>query len=89
MLGLLKGFGAGMFCLGVAVCFIAFEPLRHGVTTACWFLAFISVLYTSMLVHVTRQALLTGAAPILVTIAMTVVCVAAAAASIVAQYSLM
>ena len=86
MLGLLKGFGAGMFCLGVAVVFIALVPLRSdlahgGLSPAPFFLAFVSIMYTAMLAHVTRFALLPGAAPIVVTITMCALCVAAAAAS--------
>ncbi len=85
ILGLLKGFGAGMFGLGVAVVFIAVEPLRREGTRAHWFLAFISIMYTAMLAHITRFALLPGAAPIVVTIGMCALCVAAAAASIAAK----
>jgi hypothetical protein len=82
ILGLLKGFGAGMFCLGVAVIFIAIEPLRRGAGYVHWFLAFISITYTAMLVHVTRFALLPGAAPIVVTMTMCGLCLAAAGVSI-------
>jgi len=86
LLGLLKGFGAGMFCLGVAFGFVALVPLRASLalgapTAAPYFLALVSIMYTAMLVHVTRFALLPGAAPIAVTITMCVLCVAAAAAS--------
>lgn len=81
-LGLLRGFGAGMFCLGIALVFIAAEPLRGGALFVRWFIAFISIMYTAMLVYVTRVALLPGAAPIAVTMTMCALCVAAAAVSI-------
>jgi hypothetical protein len=82
VLGLLRGFGAGMFCLGLAMVFIAIEPLRRGAMLVHWFMAFISITYTAMLVRVTSKALLPGAAPILVTIVMCTLCVFASAASI-------
>ncbi len=82
LLGLLRGFGAGMFCLGLAMVFIAIEPLRRGAMLVHWFMAFISITYTGMLVRVTSRALLPGAAPILVTIVMCALCVFASAASI-------
>lgn len=86
MLGLLKGFGAGMFCTGIFLTFSAIVPVRLGLFLARWFVAFLSVLYTLLLVHVTRQALLPGAAPIAVTIGMLVLCVLAALASIALQF---
>ena len=52
VLGLLRGFGAGMFCLGLAMVFIAIEPLRRGAMLVHWFMAFISITYTAMLVRV-------------------------------------
>jgi hypothetical protein len=84
MLGLLRGFGAGMFCVGIAVIFIAIEPLRRGALFVQWFLGFFSIVYTALLVHVTRFALLRGAAPILVTTTMCAMCLGAAALSIAA-----
>src|SRR5262245_32193595 len=86
MLGLLKGFGAGMLCVGVLLVFSAVIPLRRGLDMSHWFMAFISIAYTLMLHHVTRTALLPGAAPIAVTWAMSILCLAAAAASITAVY---
>jgi len=81
LLGLLKGFGAGMFCVGVAMVFVATEPFRRGAFLAQWFLAVMSITYTSMLVKITQTALLPGAAPILVTKTMVVICVLATVAS--------
>jgi hypothetical protein len=81
MLGLLKGFGAGMFCLGLSTVFMALGPLRDGAYMAHWFLAFLAIGYTALLVHVTRFALLPHAAPIAVTTTMCALSVAAAIAS--------
>jgi hypothetical protein len=80
MLGLLKGFGAGMFCLGLGMIFIALGPVRDNVYRAHWFIAILSVGYTGLLMHITRFALLPKAAPIEVTTAMLVLTVAAAIA---------
>jgi hypothetical protein len=82
MLALLGGFGAGMLCLGIAIVFIAVQPLRHGDPMVHWFMAFITVGYTAMLVRVTRRGLLPHAAPIVVSTAMCAVCVAASALSL-------
>jgi hypothetical protein len=81
MLGLLKGFGAGMFCLGLSMCFVALGPLRDGAYMAHWFLAFLAIGYTALLVHVTRSALLPHAAPIAVTSIMCALSIAAAIAT--------
>jgi hypothetical protein len=81
MLGLLKGFGAGMLCLGVTILFIALGPLRHGLYLAHWVLAVLAISYSALLVHITRFALLPHAAPILVTTTMCVLSIAAAIAS--------
>ena len=67
ILGLLKGFGAGMLCVGFTTVFVAFGPFREGAYLASFFLAILSITYTLMLVRVTRFALLPGAAPITVT----------------------
>jgi hypothetical protein len=80
MLGLLKGFGAGMFCLGLGVIFITMGPVRDNVYRAHWFIAALTVAYTAILVHVTRFALLPKAAPIAVTTTMLVLSIAAAIA---------
>jgi hypothetical protein len=81
MLGLLKGFGAGMFCLGLSTVFVAMGPLRDGAYMAHWFLGFLAISYTGLLVHVTRFALLPHAAPIAVTTAMCALSVAATVAT--------
>jgi hypothetical protein len=81
ILGLLKGFGAGMLCLGLACVVVALGPLRDGAYQAHWILALITVTYTALLVHITRFALLPGAAPIAVTTAMFVMAIGAALAT--------
>ena len=81
MLGLLKGFGAGMLCLGLSTVFVALGPLRDGAYMAHWFLAFLAISYTALLVHITRFALLPHAAPIAVTTTMCALSIAAAIAS--------
>ena len=80
MLGLLKGFGAGMFCLGIGIVFIALGPVRDNVYRAHWFIAVLTVAYTGLLTHITRFALLPKAAPIEVTTGMLVLSVAASIA---------
>lgn len=81
MLGLLKGFGAGMLCLGLTIIFVALGPLRDGVYMAHWFVAFLAIGYTTLLVHITRFALLPHAAPIAVTTTMSALSIAGAVAS--------
>jgi hypothetical protein len=81
MLGLLKGFGAGMFCLGLSTVFVALGPLRDGAYLAHWFLGFLAISYTALLMHITRFALLPHAAPIAVTTTMCLLSIAAAIAS--------
>ena len=83
MLGLLKGFGAGMLCLGLSTVFVALGPLRDGAYLAHWFLAFLAITYTALLVHITRFALLPRAEPIAVTSTMCALSIAAAIASAV------
>jgi hypothetical protein len=82
ILGLLRGFGAGMFCVGFTTVFSAFGPLRDGAFLAHWFMAVLTIVYTVMLVRVTRFALLPGAAPIAITSIMLGLAVAASAAGI-------
>jgi hypothetical protein len=81
MLGLLKGFGAGMLGLGLTLVFVALGPLRDGAYMAHWFLAVFAIGYTALLVHITRFALLPNAAPIAVTTIMCGLSIAAAIAS--------
>lgn len=83
MLGLLKGFGAGMLCLGLTMAFVAVGPLRDGAYVAHWFLAVLAIGYTALLVHITRVALLPNAAPIAVTTTMCALSIAAAIASFI------
>ena len=77
MLGLLKGFGAGMFCLGLTIVFVALGTVRDHVYRAHLFIAVLTVAYTSLLVHITRFALLPKAAPIEVTMTMLAMSLAA------------
>ena len=65
-LGLLKGFGAGSFGVGLAIILMAFFPLRTGISWARWATAVVALLYTGALVYVTSFALLPGATPIAV-----------------------
>ena len=80
MLGLLKGFGAGMLCLGLTLAFVALGPFRDDAYMAHLFLAVSSISYTALLVHITRFALLPSAAPIAVTTTMCGLSIAAAIA---------
>jgi len=66
-LGLLKGFGTGSFCVGLAIILLALIPLRRGSRWARWVIPVIALTYTSALIYVTSFALLPGATPILVT----------------------
>jgi hypothetical protein len=65
-LGLLKGFGAGAFGVGLAILLMALFPLRMGSSWARWATPVVAVLYTGALVYVTSFALLPGATPIAV-----------------------
>ena len=65
-LGLLKGFGAGAFGVGLAIILMALFPLRTGNGWARWATPVVAVLYTGALVYVTSFALLPGATPIAV-----------------------
>lgn len=65
-LGLLKGFGAGAFGVGLAIILMALFPLRTGSSWARWATPVVAALYTGALVYVTSFALLPGAAPIAV-----------------------
>jgi len=78
MLGLLKGFGAGMFCLGLGIIYVALGPVRDNVYRAEWFIAVMTVGYTGILMHITRSALLPKAAPIAVTTTMLALSIVAA-----------
>ncbi len=80
-LGLLKGFGAGSFCVGLAIILLALVPLRAGSDWARWATPGVAAIYTAALVYVTNFALLPGATPIAVTATMLGFVVAAAVSS--------
>ena len=62
-LGLLKGFGAGSFCVGLAITILALIGFRTGSAWTHWVTPVIAATYTAALVYVTSFALLPGAAP--------------------------
>lgn len=66
MLGLLKGFGAGSFAVGLGVLLLSLVPLRAGRVWARWATPVVALSYAALLLHVTRFALLPDAAPITV-----------------------
>ncbi len=66
-LGLLKGFGAGSLCVGIAILLLTLVPFRAGTRWARWATPGLAATYTVALVYVTNFALLPGAAPITVT----------------------
>ena len=70
ILGLLKGFGAGSFCVGLAIILMAFIPFRRGQTWSRWALPAVAGTYTGSLVYVTKLALVPGATPIAVSLAL-------------------
>ena len=65
-LGLLKGFGAGSFGVGLAIILMAAIPLRGGKGWAVWATPAVAATYTAGLVYVTNFALLPSATPIAV-----------------------
>ena len=78
LLGLLRGFGAGAFCVGFTVIVLALGPLRSGMAWARWVTPVLAGTYADLLLAITRSALLPGATPIAVTAALfCLVCVAA------------
>ncbi len=66
ILGLLKGFGAGSFCVGLAIILMTLIPFRAGSNWSRWAIPAIAAIYTAALVYVTKFALLPGATPIAV-----------------------
>ena len=66
MLGLLKGFGAGSFAVGLGILLLTLVPLRAGRVWARWATPVVALSYAGSLIHVTRFALLPDAAPITV-----------------------
>ncbi len=81
-LGLLKGFGAGAFCVGFATLLLAFIPLRAGQRWARWVTPAVAGSYSAALVYVTQGALLPGATPIAVSVALCAMVVIAAVGSL-------
>ena len=65
-LGLLKGFGAGSFGVGLATVLMALLPLRNGNRWARWATPTVAGGYCAALVYVTNFALLPNAVPIVV-----------------------
>ena len=66
LLGLLKGFGAGSFTVGLGILLLALFPLRADQAWARWVTPAMALIYAALLIHVTRFALLPGAVPITV-----------------------
>ena len=81
-LGLLKGFGAGSFGVGLTILLLGLVPLRTGSRWARWATPAVAGSYTAALVYVTQFALLPGAAPIAVTTALLAMVIVAAVSSI-------
>lgn len=80
-LGLLKGFGAGSFCVGLAITILALIGFRTGSAWTRWVTPVIAATYTAALVYVTSFALLPGATPITVTAILLVFVIVAAISS--------
>lgn len=68
ILGLLKGFGAGSFCVGLAIILMTVIPFRSGRNWSRWAIPVVAATYTGALVYVTTFALLPGANPITITV---------------------
>ncbi|MGI9287920.1 MAG: hypothetical protein ACR2P1_21220 [Pseudomonadales bacterium] len=81
LMGLYRGFGAGFFCVAVAIFFLAIIPLRAGQRWAMWATPTIAGSYTALLVWVTSSALLPGANPIAISTTLLSVVVVAAVLS--------
>ena len=84
-LGLLKGFGAGSFGVGLAIILMAVIPLRGGKSWAVWATPTVAATYTAGLVYVTNFALLPGATPIAVSYVLLALVAGAAASSFFAR----
>ena len=80
ILGLLKGFGAGSFCVGLSIILMTLIPFRAGRSWSRWAIPAVAATYTAALVYVTGFALLPGATPIAVSFAL-LGCVVVAGAS--------
>jgi hypothetical protein len=66
MLGLLKGFGAGSFAVGLGVLLLSLVPLRAGHAWARWATPVVALTYAALIFHVTRFGLLPDAVPVTV-----------------------
>lgn len=82
LLGLLKGFGAGAFGVGLAIILMSLFPLRAGSSWARWATPVVAMLYTGALVYVTSFALLPGATPVAVSATLHGFVIVAAACSL-------
>jgi hypothetical protein len=80
-LGLLKGFGAGSFCVGLVITVLAFIGFRTSSAWTRWVIPVIGATYTGALVYVTSFALLPGATPITVTTTLLLLVMVAAVSS--------
>jgi hypothetical protein len=80
ILGLLKGFGAGSFCVGLTIILMTLIPFRAGSEWSRWAIPTVAATYTGALVYVTKFALLPGANPIAISFAL-LGCVVVASAS--------
>jgi hypothetical protein len=80
-LGLLKGFGAGSFCVGLVITVLTLIGFRTGRDWTRWVTPVIAATYTAALVYVTSFALLPGATPITVTAILLVLVIVAAICS--------
>ena len=84
-LGLLKGFGAGSFCVGLAIIVLTLIPLRAGSNWSRWATPAVAATYTGALVYVTNFALLPGATPIAVTAALLGIVIVASVSSFLGE----
>ena len=69
-LGLLKGFGAGSFCVGLTMILLAFLLLKSRTSWSLWVAPVIGIAYSGLMVYVTNFALLPRAIPIAVTVSL-------------------
>ena len=83
ILGLLKGFGAGSFCVGLAIILMTLFSFRGGSNWSRWAIPVVAATYTAALVYVTKFALLPGATPIAVSFTLLGFVVVAGASSVV------
>ena len=86
-LGLLKGFGSGAFCVGLATMLLTLIPLRAGMAWAYWVVPLIVLTYTGLLSYVTYFALLPGSAPIRISMVLCGLVVLAVIASLLGRES--